>query len=149
MDQPRRMCPFKRTMSPVIAEVSKSWGHSASMEVIFILEWAAKKPLQTKDTCNQARLLKSWINVSFQDNKAGKETKPGTSFPFSVIFIVKGCKKDWSMQKKVGKKKEKNKRLGASLICFLIFYSKKNMCHTLPVGSAYGWLSVRVLSSSG
>lgn len=33
-----------------------------------------------KKTRNQARLLKSWINVSFQDNKAGKETKPETSF---------------------------------------------------------------------
>lgn len=80
-DQPRRMGPLKKTMHPVTAEFNKNWVE-ASMEVICILEWAGKKK---KGTCNQARLLKSWINVSFQDNKAGKETKPENSSLFSAL----------------------------------------------------------------
>lgn len=79
------MGPFKRTIQPGIAEVSTSWARTASMEVIFVLEWTVKR-----DTCSQVRLLKSWINVSSQDNKAGKEKKPGISFIFFYPQYHKG-----------------------------------------------------------
>lgn len=56
-----------------------------------------------------------------------------------VTFFLSFCPQynkefNWSTQKK----KKNKRRLCASLIYFLIFYSKKNMCHTLHVGSAYG-----------